>query len=149
MMRSLCRLMPAKRVLGSMLVLCGVLCATGDACAQTKASGDDGAPTAAQGQKRAAAQAGKSKRQDAKTAPKSGQVPGGAVRASEPSAAYRESLRLTVERRRQRRARRQQGAADAGVSGAIVPWPMPPVLIIRHTREVHGEIESLSGGLRR
>jgi hypothetical protein len=26
---------------------------------------------------------------------------------------------------------------------------MPPALIIRHTREVHGEIGSLSDGLRR
>ena len=33
--------------------------------------------------------------------------------------------------------------------GAIVPWPMPPALIIRHTREVHGEVDSLLYGLRR
>ena len=33
--------------------------------------------------------------------------------------------------------------------GAIVPWPMPPALIIRHTREVHGEVGSLLYGLRR
>ena len=35
-----------------------------------------------------------------------------------------------------------------GVVGAIVPWPMPPTLIIRHTAEVHGEIEGLLGLLR-
>src|SRR5262249_30100427 len=68
----------------------------------------------------------------------------------EPSAAYRESLRQTVERRRQRKARRQQVSGDqAGAVGAIRPWPMPPALIIRQTREVHGEVDSLLYGLRR
>ena len=74
-------------------------------------------------------------------------APGG---ASEPSAAYQESVRQTVERRRQRRARRQQNAGDsAGAVGAIVPWPMPPALIIRHTPEVHGQVDSFLYGLRR
>jgi hypothetical protein len=65
------------------------------------------------------------------------------------SAAYRESLRRTVEKRRELRARRQMGSADYQPIGAIVPWPMPPALIIRHTREVHGEIGSFLDVLRR
>jgi hypothetical protein len=70
--------------------------------------------------------------------------------AGEPSVAYQESIRQTVERRRERRARRQQNAGvTEGAVGAIVPWPMPPALIVRHTREVHGEVESLLYGLRR
>jgi hypothetical protein len=70
----------------------------------------------------------------------------------EPSAAYRESLRRTVERRRQRRARRgqqQEPGAASGAIGAIVPWPMPAALIIRHTPDVHGEVGSFVDGLRR
>jgi hypothetical protein len=59
-------------------------------------------------------------------------------------------MRRTVERRRQRRARLQQNAGNtAQAVGAIVPWPMPPALIIRQTREVHGEVGSLVYGLRR
>lgn len=38
---------------------------------------------------------------------------------------------------------------DAMAVGAIVPWPMPPALIIRHTPQVHDEIESLLGLLRK
>jgi hypothetical protein len=67
---------------------------------------------------------------------------------SEPSAAYRESIRRTVEKRRQRRARRGQ-QIDQGAVGAIVPWPMPPALVIRHTPEVHSEIDALLSALRR
>jgi hypothetical protein len=69
----------------------------------------------------------------------------------EPSEAYRDSIRKTLEKRRQRRARRAQGPGlnDTRPIGAIVPWPMPPALIIRHTPEVHGELDSLLGGLRR
>jgi hypothetical protein len=146
----LCRLMPAKWVVGCLL-LCAVLCAKGEARAQTKASGKkDATPTEAKGQKRAGAQAGKAEQLDANNQRGVDQAADGAARPGEPSAAYRESLRQTVERRRQRRARRQQGAADASQAmGAIVTWPMPPALIIRHTREVHGEIGSLSDGLRR
>jgi hypothetical protein len=33
--------------------------------------------------------------------------------------------------------------------GAIVPWPMPPALIIRHTAGVHGEVEGFLDLLRR
>jgi hypothetical protein len=68
-----------------------------------------------------------------------------------PSPEFQEGIRKTVERRRQRRARRAQamGTAEARPPGAIVPWPMPPALIIRQTPEVHGEIDSLLGQLRR
>jgi hypothetical protein len=65
------------------------------------------------------------------------------------SEAYRESLRRTVERRRQLRARRRAGAEAYRPPGAIVPWLMPPALIIRQTRDVHGEIGSFLDVLRR
>ena len=69
----------------------------------------------------------------------------------EPSEAYKESLRKTLEKRRQRRVQRAQtqGIDEAQPIGAIVPWPMPPALIIRQTPEVHREVESLLGQLRR
>ncbi|MGP0064683.1 MAG: hypothetical protein ACLQGP_13930 [Isosphaeraceae bacterium] len=69
----------------------------------------------------------------------------------EPSEAYKESLRKTLEKRRQRRAQRAQaqGLDETRPIGAIVPWPMPPALIIRQTPEVHGEMNSLLGQLRR
>jgi hypothetical protein len=57
-----------------------------------------------------------------------------------PSEDHQESIRRTVERRRERRARRGQGTSASVPAGAIVPWPMPPVLIIRQTRETHDEI---------
>ncbi|MGO9463246.1 MAG: hypothetical protein ACLQIB_29040 [Isosphaeraceae bacterium] len=65
------------------------------------------------------------------------------------SEAYRESLRRTVEKRRELRARRRQAAEASQPPGAIVPWPMPPALIIRQTRDVHGEIGSFLDVLRR
>ncbi|HEX8200787.1 MAG TPA: hypothetical protein VF590_09885 [Isosphaeraceae bacterium] len=64
--------------------------------------------------------------------------------AGEFSAAYRESLRRTVELRRQRR----MAQAERPV-GTIVPWPSPPALIIRQTPEVHDEIRGLLRALRR
>jgi hypothetical protein len=69
----------------------------------------------------------------------------------EPSEEYKESIRKTVEKRRQRRARRAQGQGpdDPRPVGAIGLWPMPPALIIRQTPEVHDEIGSLLGQLRR
>ena len=69
----------------------------------------------------------------------------------EPSAEYQESIRKTIEQRRRRRARRAQaqGPDDPRPVGAIVPWPLPPALIIRQTPQVHGEVDSLLGGLRR
>ncbi len=66
------------------------------------------------------------------------------TQADEPSAEYRAVLRRTIELRKGRR----QNRAAAPV-GKIVPYPMPPSLIIRHTREVHGEIDNLLGLLRR
>ena len=33
--------------------------------------------------------------------------------------------------------------------GAIVPWPMPPALIVRQTPQVHDEVGSLLDVLRR
>jgi hypothetical protein len=62
-----------------------------------------------------------------------------------PSEDYQESIRRTVERRRERRARRGQGTSGSVAPGAIVPWPMPPALIIRQTRETHDEIGSFLG----
>ena len=67
-----------------------------------------------------------------------------ATHAAEPSAEYRAVLRRTLELRKERKRDR----ATAPV-GKIVPYPMPPSLIIRHTREVHGEVESLLRLLRR
>ena len=79
-----------------------------------------------------------------------GAAAGAAGRAAEPSADYQESLRQDGRKaspapRSAATERRRCG----GAVGAIVPWPMPPALIIRHTREVHGEVGSLLYGLRR
>jgi hypothetical protein len=74
---------------------------------------------------------------------------GAARPRKEPSEAYRESIRRTIELRRQRRSKQGQGIAGSGPVGAIVPWPMPPALIIRHTPRVHDEIGSFLGLLRR
>jgi len=63
---------------------------------------------------------------------------------AEPSPAYREGLRRTLELRKQRRR-----APQPNPVGVIVPYPFPPALIIRQTPEVHGEIEALLGALRR
>jgi hypothetical protein len=57
------------------------------------------------------------------------EAPGG-----EPSAEYKASLQKTLELRRGRRREARPPV------GAIVTYPMPPVLIIRHTRETHDEI---------
>ncbi len=62
--------------------------------------------------------------------------------AGEPSEAYKAGLKRTLELRRQRR-----GTARASV-GAIVPYPMPPALIVRQTPENHDEIRALLGLLR-
>jgi hypothetical protein len=86
-------------------------------------------------------------------APDRRQEPGGARNRpqNEPSAAYRESIRRAAENRRQRRARRRQqpGQGIAGAVGAIVPWPMPPALVIRQTPDVHDEIGAFLSALRR
>ncbi len=68
-------------------------------------------------------------------------APGGrtpTARGDEWSPEYREALRRTAERRQQRR----RGGDPAGV-GRIVPYPMPPSLIIRQTPEAHDEVQSL------
>jgi hypothetical protein len=108
--------------------------------AQTTAQG--GSTTAQSGG--AAAPAGPD-RSGAKPAP----AAGAARPRSEPSEAYRESIRRTVEKRRERRANRGQGMGDSRPLGGIVPWPMPPALIIRHTPQVHDEIESFLTLLRK
>jgi hypothetical protein len=59
------------------------------------------------------------------------------ARAADPSPAYRESLRRTIELRNQRRRSAQPAV------GMIETYPLPPVLIIRHRPEVHDEIASL------
>jgi hypothetical protein len=66
-----------------------------------------------------------------------------------PSEDYQESIRRTVERRRERRARRGQGISGSVPAGAIVPWPMPAALIIRQTPQTHDEVESFLGLLRK
>jgi hypothetical protein len=136
---------PARWILAGLL-LWGTFQAGDAARAQTLASGGGGLPAPGQGPTRdvgAAAQAGSTSPVPA--APRAQQP------RPEPSAAYRESLRKTLEKRRQRRARSAQQGLDEGPRslGAIVPWPMPPALIIRHTRGVHGEVDSLLGRLRR
>jgi hypothetical protein len=131
---------PVQWFLGGLLV-CAVICASGEARAQTQPPASGGSKAGVKGQKSGPSQAPKADRRDADKAKPA---------AGEPSAAYQESLRRTVERRRERRARRQQNVSDdVGAVGAIVPWPMPPALIVRHTREVHSEVDSLLYGLRR
>jgi hypothetical protein len=66
------------------------------------------------------------------------------VNAAEPSPRFRDELRRTVEKRKERR--RAQASQPVGT---IVPYPFPPALVIRHTREVHDEIGSLLDALRR
>jgi hypothetical protein len=63
--------------------------------------------------------------------------------ADEPSEEYKQGLRKTLERRRQRR---QAGATRA--DGMIVPYPMPPAVIIRQTSDTHDEIQALLNMLR-
>jgi hypothetical protein len=145
------RLHSAGRVLGGLL-LCGLFGAGNAALAQTsgteqgrsrsRGQGRDGGAAGATDSAKGGAQARRGQAQDPPRA--------GAQRQREPSAAYQESLRRTVEKRRARRARRAQGQAEARAAiGAIVPWPMPPALIIRHTPDVHAEVGSFLDGLRR
>jgi hypothetical protein len=68
--------------------------------------------------------------------------------SAEPSPEYKASLRRTLELRKQRRQARGAAASLTPV-GVIVPYPMPPSLIIRHTREVHDEIGAFLELLRR
>lgn len=68
------------------------------------------------------------------------------VSGAEPSPRFRAELKRTLEMRKQRR---QAPAASPQSIGAIVPYPMPPALIIRHTREVHDDIGAFLDALRR
>ncbi len=71
--------------------------------------------------------------------------PGGEAAAKGPSPEYRAGLRRTAELRKQRRQ-----ARDARPPvGAIVPYPMPPALIIRHTPGAHDDVQGLLDLLRR
>src|SRR5437762_12056191 len=133
------------------LLVCGAISAEERAAAQPPGSGSSTALTRdGQGAARSDPAAGSREadppRGNAQTAPAQVQPP-----RREPSQAYRDSIRKTLEKRRQRRARRAlgRGPDDARPVGAIVPWPMPPALIIRQTPEVHGELDSLLGRLRR
>lgn len=67
---------------------------------------------------------------------------GSPASSGEPSAEYQAGLKRTLELRRQRR-----GTVRA-TPGMIVPYPMPPALIIRQTRENHEEIGALLDLLR-
>jgi hypothetical protein len=149
---------PAKWILAGLL-LWGTF-RTGDtAQAQTPGSGQGRPSAQGPGQKPnagAAAQAApNAKHRGAAPKPEKAQAPEPAKTQQsrrEFSEAYRDSLRKTLEQRRQRRARlaRIQGLDDTSRPiGAIVPWPMPPALIIRHTADVHGEVDSLLDRLRR
>ena len=151
---------PARWILASLLLLWGTLRAGDTAHAQTPASGQGRPPAQGPGRKQdagAAAQADpNAKRRGAAPTPDQKAQAAGPAGAQqprrEPSEAYRQSLRKTLEQRRQRRARlaRSQGLDEAPRPiGAIVPWPMPPALIIRHTPEVHRELGSLVDRLRR
>jgi hypothetical protein len=102
--------------------------------AQTHSTGRDPSTTSGQA-------AGTAKAKSSATAP--------AAQRREFSEAYRESLRRTVEKRRELRARRRMGSDASEPPGAIVAWPMPPALIIRHTPDVHGEIGNFLDILRR
>jgi len=139
---------PATRQSLSPLLLAGSLLlgllfvAAGDAQAQT--SGQGGSTTSRGGP--AASPAGADLRG---ANPAAGAAPGAGKPRNEPSQAFRDSIRRTVEKRRQRRANRGQGMGDPRPVGAIVPWSMPPALIIRHTPQVHDEIESLLKLLRK
>ncbi len=144
----------ALRIFASLLV-CGASLQADKARAQSETNKKDASSTPAKDQGRAD---GGAPHADSKTgpAPKAEKAkPQVAAKAEEPrrepSEAYKESLRKTLERRRQRRARlsQAQGLDVERPVGAIVPWPMPPALIIRQTPEVHGEVDSLLGQLRR
>lgn len=148
------RTRPASWLLAGLL-LYGT-CRQGDlVLAQTATTKKDPSSTSANGQARgdgAAAGADSNTRRVAGNEPGKTQAPAKAVEPRrEPSAAYKESLRKTLEKRRQRRAQRAQaqGVVDPQPIGAIVLWPMPPALIVRHTPEVHGEVSSLLGQIQR
>jgi hypothetical protein len=65
------------------------------------------------------------------------------AKADDWSQEYKDSLKRTAELRKLRR----RSAASQPV-GEIIPYPMPPVLIIRATSETHDEIGALLDLLR-
>jgi hypothetical protein len=129
------------------VVFSSVCCLNDEARGQAQPPGQDAPAAARDNDKGERAEKAKADDQGAAGKARDRAAGGG----GEASAAYQESLRKTVERRRERRARRQRNGRDSssGAVGAIVPWLMPPALIIRHTREVHDEVDSLLYGLRR
>jgi hypothetical protein len=147
---------PAPHLTGALL-LCGILGVGATVSAQTGAGGQSPPPARAQGQDKSngksAKTVGKEAKADSSAKTASKQTGKDAAKEqskvrSEPSAAYQESVRQTVERRRLRRARRQAQAGDSAAVGGIVPWLMPPALVIRHTRDVHDDIGAFLFGLR-
>ena len=154
-MDSLPRRTPPASLLLAGLLLCGTTWQGDLVLAQTPTKGQDPSSAPAMGQDRrdgVAARADAKPRPAANAGPAKPQAPAKAVEPRrEPSEAHKESLRKTLAKRRQRRAQRAQasGLDDAQPIGAIVPWPMPPALIIRQTPEVHREVNSLLGQLRR
>jgi len=136
------------------LLLCGTFCAEDAARAQSSAPGKAQSQARPQDRNGGATMQSDTDRRGAGAQDGRVQDPGRAQiqPRNEPSAAYRESIRRTVEKRRQRRARlgQQQGPGTAPAPiGAIVPWPMPPALIIRQTPDVHDEIGAFLRALRR
>ena len=130
------------------VLFCGIFCAEDAARAQTPAPGNGESQARSQDRSGATMQSDTDRRGAGTTSRRvQGRDRAQIQPRSEPSAAYRESLRRTVEKRRQRRASRGQ-QQDQGI-GAIVPWPMSPALIIRQTPDVHGEVSAFLGGLRR
>jgi hypothetical protein len=154
-MESLPRRRRPTRWLLAGLLFCGTSRQAGLVLAQSTTTQKDPSPASAKGQDRgdgAAAGAESRARRVVDAGQEKPQAPARAVEPRrEPSEAYKESLRKTLEKRRQRRALRAQaaGSVDPQPIGAIVPWPMPPALIVRQNPEVHGEVNSLLGQLRR
>jgi hypothetical protein len=148
------RAQPARWILAGLLLGGAFFAAQNTALAQNAGSGQ-GQPTATEAKARDKAQPksgtgqpnpSPTRNQTQAVAPANAQQP-----RRERTEAFRQSMQQTLEKRRQRRARRALGqdADDTRPVGAIVPWPMPPALIIRHTPEVHGEVNSLLRQLRR
>jgi hypothetical protein len=132
------------------LLLLSIFCTGEAAVAQQAASGQSAAPTQSKAEDKTAGNKAKADAQR-KAAPEQARkgVENKEKKAkAEPSEAYKESIRQTVERRRVRRMRRQGQAEATAPVGGIVPWPMPPALIIRHTRDVHDDIGAFLYGLR-
>ena len=127
-----CPSRPARGILGGLL-LCGAFCAGESAWAQTTAPGQGRPPSRDVG---AAARANPDAgRRDPSPAPEKAQAPDPkapqAQTRREPSEAFRQSLRQTIEKRRQRRARRAlgQGLDDARRSRSV-PWLYVAIIVL-------------------